>query len=715
MSMLFRSMTGKVKGVEMVLIYRLIFIAGILSLTTNCGEVAEDLEKAARDGTAMTLSGTVTNTEGAAIEGAEVRFIKLLDQDAINQLVETKEVDDGSGGKKNVVRIKFDQVNDYTADLTTTTDKEGKFEQKAAIQLYLVYILGPGAAPGENGAYVPTFWGINGETGELDLDHLIGKDGKLEQANTGIQLAGGPTPPPAPAPVEPPPPPEPVVEAEPPTTEAEPTVADASRPEEIIRAEPATTFWKSIELAYDGGSIAYGEGKSGTIQVDSAPTPSGQQYLNLTAELVTAQTEVVYLVVQSGFDTSRIKECTSVTNQSKTHVYPVAPNGTTVSYKLVPPAKFYKLFFAKTATKADGTAVTSTDPTETLIVGKRECDYAKPNRPFLATLSWDKEVDLDVHLLKFNREKMTSDKENSTIDSANWQKPTGASVTLDVDNLKAYGPESVGESSAATDVNSSCYKVMVHYYSGSDTSVTAKVDVTHSVTVGPSDDAKTMIEKYSTTKVLTAQNEWWMVGTYPPDCEVATPVASTATASACSNTYSSFFDGLATGESGFKGYGNFGGSTIEFQCKWAAGRRYPTSFSDADAPMYSNFSYSPGNSAGTTTSPRVVCRDSSGNAVGFWAMRAANGTEALSANTGTSDFPYVQVRARTQDFSFNLRSPNVFGTGKGGTFKSGDIKFDSLVLSNGKPTNITGCVKGAWTGADGKSDSDIYGYFKLNY
>lgn len=673
----------------------------------SCGD-AEKLANTVSSGGMMTLKGTVKDTQGQAISGAKIRIIKLLDLEAIQQLIEYKKIPDGAGGEKDIVRIKFDKVHAYTPDFETTTTDAGTFEQEVPLQLYLVYILGPGPEPGQKGSYTAAFWGINTETGELDLDNLIGKDLEIVQTNDGIALAGGPVPPPAPAPALPPPPPEPEISEAPPAEEPEPTVVDATRPEEIVRQEPAAGFWKSIELTFKGGSIGSGvDGKTLNTQADDAPLEDGMSYYKLRAELVTAQTDPVYLVMQAGFDPARIADCDTVTDSSKTYVFKVKPNSTIVDVKLVAPSKFFKLYFAKTATKADGAAVEATEATETLTVGKRTCTYAGASRPFVAALTWDKDVDLNLSILKFDRTKITTDKENAEIDQASWAKSQGSTVSHDVDHIGGFGPEWVGESTSATDLDSTCYKLMVHYYAGRETSVNAAVDVIHSIKVGDI----TQTEKYNTTKEFTKQDEWWMVGTYPPDCEEEPPV-STASASDCSEGYTAFFNGLAEKESGFKGFANFAGTQVDFQCKWEAGRRMPKNKSD-DAPHYSNFGYTPGNSKGTTTSPRVQCNNQDRAYLGFWALRANSETKALDGSA--TKMPYVQFRARTKDQKIDLRSPNVFGKNKGATWKSGDLKFDTMTMEKGKPIVVKGCIKGDWDGADGNAASNVYAYFKLVY
>ena len=93
-------------------------------------------------GNQFTLQGN-----DAAIEGATVRLIKLLDADAIETLIEKKKIPDGEGGEKDIIRIKQDKVHDYSADYEVKTDASGKFAVEADLQAYLVYTFGPGAAP----------------------------------------------------------------------------------------------------------------------------------------------------------------------------------------------------------------------------------------------------------------------------------------------------------------------------------------------------------------------------------------------------------------------------------------------------------------------------------------------------------------------------------------------------------------------------------------
>ena len=74
-----------------------------------------------------------------------------------------------------------------------------------------------------------------------------------------------------------------------------------------------------------------------------------------------------------------------------------------VTYQLVPPGPYYKLYLAKTAVQAaEGEAPEVTEASEVLTVGKHSCDFARPERPFLATLTWKSIADIDLHVLKFD-------------------------------------------------------------------------------------------------------------------------------------------------------------------------------------------------------------------------------------------------------------------------------------------------------------------------
>jgi hypothetical protein len=137
----------------------------------------------------------------------------------------------------------------------------------------------------------------------------------------------------------------------------------------------------------------------------------------------------------------------------------------------------------------------------------------------LATLSWDKEADLDLHVIKVDRKLYHSEdtRAESQIDSANWMSPTGETLSLDVDNVYGFGPENLGEKDTVEVSNDYCYMVMVHYYSGVG-DINARVDVTNSTLV----DGKIKVDNFDAEKTLTSpSSEWWEVGVYPPDCKDA--------------------------------------------------------------------------------------------------------------------------------------------------------------------------------------------------
>ncbi len=473
-----------------------------------CGDLAKEVSSEL--GVGMDFSGTVLTTGGDAIEGATVRFIALLDLDAITKLVEYRKVDDGNGGKKDLIRIKLDKVHGFAPTAEVTTDKFGKFTKSLPLQAYLVYVYGPGPAPGSAGAYSVAFWGINPETGELDLDHLIGADGSLKPTNNSLSLSGGAQPeaaPPAAAPLASPPNPTTAVTAVP----AEPTAADTKRPEETPAPTSDDAFWTDISLPYEGGTLGT---SSGTYTISKAPPPSGVRYLTLSATLASAQSEPVYVVLQSGFDSNYTKDCTAAKASAKTYVYPTVPNGKTITYKFVPPSKYYKVFLAKTATKADDGKVTSTNSSKTLIVGDRSCENALPDRRFITTLTWSTYGDLALHAYKYDKAKLTSDPENALVDEANWTRQKGVTLQHDVDNVVGFGPENITEDSSVADVSNYCYKVKVQYYAGSG-EINATVDTTMVV----KENGVDVVKKYSAThKFTTPGTEWWPVGIYPDTC-----------------------------------------------------------------------------------------------------------------------------------------------------------------------------------------------------
>lgn len=487
-------------------------------------EVKDKLKEAA--GT-MHFSGTVLRAGTATpIDGANVNLIPLVDADAIKALIEYRKVPDGKGGEKDRVRIKFDAVQAYVDShsdvVKATTDAQGKFKVDAPTNLYLVYTFGPGGAPGSTAtAYGPHFWGIDAATGELTVDSLIGKDLKLDQANDKIQLAGGPVPAAPPPAATPLPKADVTPPAAPATVEAlqaEPKAGDTLPPGNVIPAAKASAFWKEIKLAYDGGSI----GTGGELEAKKAPLVEGQRYLELTAELAAEQTEPVYLVLQKGFDSTYVANCDAKVSAATTRVYPVNVNGTKVTYQLVPPGPFYKLYFAKTAPQdKDGEAPkASADASDVLTVGERTCDSAIPDRPFLATLSWDKTGDIDLYVSKYTASKVKTAQTGDAIgealiDQVYYSHREGETVSLDVDNVYAYGPENNGEAATVSDISPYCYLVRVNYYSG-DTSVgdiTAKVDVSMVTTEG----GKKVVKQMPTKVTLKEVGEWKTIGVFGPN------------------------------------------------------------------------------------------------------------------------------------------------------------------------------------------------------
>ena len=505
----------------------LVALGAALSLTA-CAKAKSALKDVAK----MTFTGTV-NRAGTKtpVTGATVVLIPLASIDAITKLVEVKKIPDGKGGDADQLRVKLDQVQNYVKahddTVKGTTDASGKFSLEAPTNAYLVYTYGPGAEPGAApDAFGPAFWGINPLTGELDKDHLIGADLKLAQNNDDIQLPGGSVPPPPPPAATPQPKEAVVPPAAPPTPaqlQPEPHTGDILPPGNIIPPAADTKFWTSVTLTYDGGSIGSAPA-SAHLEADAAPPLSGQAYLTLEAELGAEQTLPVYLVLQKGFDSTYVTGCGATVSAATTRVYPVKVNGTHVSYKFVPPGPFYKFFLAKgvTEAKAAGAAPTAVDtPSETLTVGKRTCDFAVPERPFMATLTWDTEGDIDLFVSKYDAVKMADAKTGddvglALVDQANFTQPSGTSLSLDVDNTYAYGPENNGESKAEAHPESYCYLVQVHYYAGEAPAVNVNVDVTKVDVV----DGKNVVKQIASKVALHAVDEWKTVGAFgPPQCQ----------------------------------------------------------------------------------------------------------------------------------------------------------------------------------------------------
>lgn len=487
-------------------------VASSITLT-QCDAAKEAAQKSLGD---MSFKGTVKRAgSGVAIEGATVRAIQLLDLDAIKELVEYRKIPDGKGGEKDQVRIKLDKVHAYKAEAETKTDASGKFELSAPTNVYLVYTFGPGDAPGGAAAYSVHFWGINPESGELDLDHLIGRDGKTEQLNDGIELAGGPVPPP-PATEIPDAPAAPTANPNitPAPVAAEPAPAatpDTTRPDEIV-PPPPTAFWASIDLTHGAGTLGT---STDTFSSDTEVKPAtGERYMTLRAELAAAQTDPVYLVIQTGFDSTTVTGCDTVQSRAQSHVYEVTPNGTTVEYKLVSPGSYYRLFFAKTASRAEDAPVVSADASPDLRIGTRACANAIPERPFMATLTWDSQSDVDLHVLKYELAKVEAgDIEGALVDQANWTRREGETLSLDVDNTYANGPENNGEAASVTDSDKYCYVVQIHLYAKwGDEAITSNVHVMHVTKEG----GVTKLNQYDKTIVQTTYGQWDPVGIYGP-------------------------------------------------------------------------------------------------------------------------------------------------------------------------------------------------------
>lgn len=664
----------------------------------------------------MSLAGTVRKAGGSdPIADATVRAIKLLDADAIQQLVEVVKIPDGAGGQKDRLRIKLDKVHAFAPDFETKTDAAGAFKLEVDLQAYLVYIFGPGAEPGKAGSYTVSFWGINPETGELSLDHLIGKNGKLEQQNDAIYLGGGPTPPPVPAP-EPPPAPPVVSEEAPPTTPpSEPTEVDPAKPEDVAPTAPDQAFWATdIATTHRDGTL-----DAATPSAEEIFLPEGQRYLDLQASLGAAQTEPVKLVMQVGFDTAELPDCPDVIAAAKTYVYDVMPNGSLVSYKLVPPGPYFKVFFAKSATKEEGKPVSAENPTATLTVGKRDCSRARPERPFLATLTWDRnEVDLDLHVGSAPWRDFYAQKDLTQMtDAASWMARQGVTLSLDVDNVVGYGPESNGEAASVTDTNSKCYTVQVHAYAGASFPTTATVDVSH-VT---QKDGVYKVEKYSLSKTLSAVGEWWQVGIFPPDCKQTEPPAApeereVATEAGDGCSYPSEFDALDPAlNSRFEATGSFDGQAVTMSCEYenatrivkgnnAQGFDYTPSAASGDAPV------------SLTASCSTKLGSKNLRAI-LWLMRVGQETKALSGDTTTTAYPYFQLNVMYDDNSKIFRTPNAYGSLKGTTFTAASASLETLEKQSEKPNKPKrgkGCFTSTWS-EDGGGTGSLTGYFDLNY
>ncbi len=539
-------------------------VVGVLGITTLGFAACDKAKSALKDVARMSFTGTV-NRAGTKtpIPGANVVLIPLASLDAITSLVEVKKIPDGKGGSANRVRIKLNQVQAYLkahSDTTkATTDGSGKFSVEAPTNVYLVYTYGPGAEPGgAPDAYGPAFWGINPVTGELDKEHLIGADLKIKQNNDAIQLPGGPVPPVAPLAATPQPKDKVVPPPAPATPLAEqpaPKKGDVLPPCNIVPPDANTTFWTSVKLTYEGGFI----GTGGALQADTAPTPEGQPYVVLEAELAAEQSTPVYLIMQKGFDSTYVSGCQNTVSAATTRVYPVTVNGTHVSYQLVPPGPFYTFFLAKSIGGERSADVPSTidTPSLTLTVGKRSCDFAVPERPFLATLTWDVESDIDLYVSKYDATKVAAAASGdeigeSMIDQANYTQREGTTLTLDVDNTYAYGPENNGDSKAEANPENFCYLVQIHYYAGSAPAVNCSVDVTKV----ESANGKKTVKQVASKVTLHKQDEWQSIGAYgPSQCQKllnpppkSNDISTYPPLADCTNPYSCDMKGESSGQ-----------------------------------------------------------------------------------------------------------------------------------------------------------------------
>jgi hypothetical protein len=502
------------------------FTALGLLLFFSCEKAATKLQEEA--GIEMTFTGQV-NRAGSTkpVAGAVVNLIPLLNLEAIKELIEYKKIPDGNGGEADRVRIKLDKVQAYidagNGVITGASSTDGTFSIKAPLNAYLVYTHGPGTKPGAAAdSYGAHFWGVNAETGELTLDDLIGSDKKLAQANTAIQLSGGPVPPPVPGAPEaalPPPPESAEAPESPPATQEEPTTEtspDDLPAGNIIPQEGDTTFWESITLTYDGGTLATGA----ALEVDAAPVAADQTALMVEGVLKTAQTEPVVLVVQKGFDSAFVADCAGTETHATTRIYPASVNGTKVSFELVPPGPFYKLYLAKSATQKElGSAPDAEEianPSDVLTVGKRTCANAKPTNPFQATLTWDKQVDLDLYVAKYDAAKVeaaTTEDEigQAVVDQTNWTRLKGDTLSLDANNIYGYGPETASESASETSPESYCYLVRANYNAGSGATKLA-LDVSFMKT----EDATTKVVHESTGATMDTVGQWESLGAFGP-------------------------------------------------------------------------------------------------------------------------------------------------------------------------------------------------------
>lgn len=656
----------------------------------------------------MNLTGLVRRADDdKPLAGATVRAIKLLDAQAISKLVEAVKVPDGKGGERGLVRIRIDQVHQHAAAYEVRTGDDGRFAIDADLQAYLLYVFGPGAAPGQPGAYSVQFWGINPETGELDLEHLIGKNGKLTQANDELRLAGGPTPPAVP-----------VLAAESVPASAalpsgadpavEPTKSDDTRPAETVPPAPNARFWATdISVVHTTGTL-----NKATPTADEIVPKDGKRYLEIEAELLTAQTTPVKLVMQVGFDSRDLPGCSTVDARAKTFVYDVVPNGTKVSYKLVPPSAYYKFFFAGTATLAEGKATVATDVTTALIVGSRDCTKAKPQRPFLATLTWDNAADLDLHITKVKLQDLkTLGSAAPVLDEANWMRRQGSTLSLDVDDLDGQGPETNGD--AANSGDGDCYFVSVNAYSGTFPSM-AVIDVMHVL----EDSGISRVTARTLRRQITKQGEWWTVGVFPAACEAATVVASTTTApvttapvgasaSAC-GTYPAAVLARGSGESVFYATGKFGGKAVTWNCTYGISSRNDPS------KQFSRYNYVA--SANNTMTPHVFCDSTVDGTIIETQVRFQQVPKAssdTSADGAPTTYPNVQIELRDTGDKVLVHGKTSTVAAKGATWGTGKAHIESIDFDWGM-LSMKGCFSASWT-ETAAGAGDINGFFDIRW
>ena len=108
-----------------------------------------------------------------------------------------------------------------------------------------------------------------------------------------------------------------------------------------------------------------------------------------------------------------------------------------------------------------------------------------------------------------------------------------------------------------------------------------------------------------------------------------------------------------------------------------------------------------------------------------WFMRAPEGTEALSANTGKSEFPYVQVTLADLESRTQFVTPNAWGrnmidgsnvtdvtldenSSAGFTFFTVDPTYDR------RPKQVKGCIQARWNQSSTEKGS-VSAYFDLKY